>query len=452
MNENSNLLPDLLHEEFELQVRGYSRRQVDDFVARRSSEIRELEQRLSRALDEAEHLRRELSATRQQALNGRPAHQEVSERIAKILELADDEARAQKDKANEEIGRFRGEALAEIDRMRADAREQTERMLTAAQEQADRTLATARVEADRTRTSARSEADRLTDDARKKADTSLASAKAQSKRMLDEATARATAIHDGAERRLNLLSNRHGETIRRLSDILEGVSGLVAAETARPSLEDEVALTVAKAVGSRPAEITDGAEGPSALAGSSLLSPPHPSTRVNGPVAPPERMTGVPGTAPAAPPVRPLGRGARQAGGPPIASPAPQPAPAATPPIAAPASQPGQAATAPIAAPATQPGQAATPPMATSAPRPGQAATAPIATSAPTQDSSPAVTGASGTGDTAWPATRSVGADAAMAEPSASSVEQTDHGVLKGPGRPGSSDPDESGPGRVPPG
>jgi cell division septum initiation protein DivIVA len=433
MNENSNLLPDLLHEEFELQVRGYSRRQVDDFVARRSSEIRELEQRLSRALDEAEHLRRELSATRQQALNGRPAHQEVSERIAKILELADDEARAQKDKANEEIGRFRGEALAEIDRMRADAREQTERMLTAAQEQADRTLATARVEADRTRTSARSEADRLTDDARKKADTSLASAKAQSKRMLDEATARATAIHDGAERRLNLLSNRHGETIRRLSDILEGVSGLVAAETARPSLEDEVALTVAKALSSRPAEITDGAEGPSP----SLLSPPHPSTRVNGPVAPPERMTGVPGTAPAAPPVRPLGRGARQAGGPPIASPAPQPAPAATPPIAAPASQPGQAATAPIAAPATQP---------------GQAATAPIATSASTQDSSPAVTGASGTGDTAWPATRSVGADAAMAEPSASSVEQTDHGVLKGPGRPGSSDPDESGPGRVPPG
>jgi cell division septum initiation protein DivIVA len=442
MNENSNLLPDLLHEEFELQVRGYSRRQVDEFVARRSSEILDLEQRLSRALDEAEHLRRELSATRQQALNGRPAHQEVSERIAKILELADDEARAQKDKANEEIGRFRHEALAEIDRMRADAREQTERMLTAAQEQADRTLATARVEADKTRTSARSEADRLTDDARKKADTSLASAKAQSKRMLDEATARATAIHDGAERRLNLLSTRHTETIRRLSDILEGVSGLVAAETARPSLEDEVALTVAKAVGSRPAEITDGAEGPSALAGSSLLSPPHPSTRVNGPVAPPERMTAVPGAASAAAPFRPLGRGARQAGGPPIASPAPQPAP-----------QPSQTATPPIATPAPQPGQAATPPMAAPAPPPGQAATAPIATPAPPQGSSPVgVTGASGTDDTARPGTRSIGADTAMAETSAASAEQADHGVPRGPAEPDGSDPDESGPGRIPPG
>ena len=89
MNENSDLLPNLLHEEFEMQMRGYSRRQVDDFVARRNSEIRELEQRLSRVVDESEQLRRELSTVRQQALSGRPAHEEVSERIAQILKLAD---------------------------------------------------------------------------------------------------------------------------------------------------------------------------------------------------------------------------------------------------------------------------------------------------------------------------------------------------------------------------
>ena len=41
MNENSDLLPNLLHEEFEMQMRGYSRRQVDDFVARRNNEIRD---------------------------------------------------------------------------------------------------------------------------------------------------------------------------------------------------------------------------------------------------------------------------------------------------------------------------------------------------------------------------------------------------------------------------
>src|SRR5215831_7839327 len=57
MNENSDLLPNLQHEEFEMQMRGYSRRQVDEYVARRNVEIRDLEHRLARALDESEHLR-----------------------------------------------------------------------------------------------------------------------------------------------------------------------------------------------------------------------------------------------------------------------------------------------------------------------------------------------------------------------------------------------------------
>ncbi len=248
MNENSDLLPNLLHEEFEMQMRGYSRRQVDDFVARRNNEIRELEQRLARTLDDSEHLRRELSTVRQQALSGRPAHEEVSERISQILKLADDEAHAQKSKADEDIAKQRADAQQESDRVRAEAREQAERMLTAAQEQAERTISAARNEADKTRTAAKTEADRLTSDTRKKADAALAQAKAQAKKVLDEATARATAIHDGAERRLNLLSTRHAETVRRLTDILDGVQGLVAAEAARMSLEEEVNQSVSRAV------------------------------------------------------------------------------------------------------------------------------------------------------------------------------------------------------------
>ena len=248
MNENSDLLPNLLHEEFEMQMRGYSRRQVDDFVARRNNEIRELEQRLARTLDESEHLRREVSTVRQQALSGRPAHEEVSERISQILKLADDEAKAQKNKADDDIAKQRSDAQQESERVRAEAREQAERMLTAAQEQAERTISAARQEADKTRTAARTEADRLTSDTRKKADAALAQAKAQAKKVLDEATARATAIHDGAERRLNLLSTRHAETVRRLTDILDGVQGLVAAEAARMSLEEEVNQSVSRAV------------------------------------------------------------------------------------------------------------------------------------------------------------------------------------------------------------
>jgi cell division septum initiation protein DivIVA len=290
MNENSDLLPNLLHEEFEMQMRGYSRRQVDDFVARRNNEIRELEQRLARSLDDSEHLRREISTVRQQALSGRPAHEEVSERIAQILKLADDEAREQKNKADGDIAQQRSDAQQESERVRADAREQAERMLTAAQEQAERTISAARNEADKTRTAARTEADRLTSDTRKKADAALAQAKAQAKKVLDEATARATAIHDGAERRLNLLSTRHAETVRRLTDILDGVQGLVAAESSRMSLEEEVnqsasrAVSLAEAADAAAAPDEDSSEDNLDLA---LLAPPAPETVATGSVAPP---------------------------------------------------------------------------------------------------------------------------------------------------------------------
>ena len=300
MNENSDLLPNLLHEEFEMQMRGYSRRQVDDFVARRNNEIRELEQRLARSLDDSEHLRRELSTVRQQALSGRPAHEEVSERIAQILKLADDEAKDQKNKADGDIANQRAEAQQESDRVRAEAREQAERMLTAAQEQAERTISAARNEADKTRTGARTESDRLTSETRKKADQALAQAKAQAKKVLDEATARATAIHDGAERRLNLLSTRHTETVRRLTDILDGVQGLVAAEAARMSLEEEVNQSVSRAVSL--AEAADAAAAAAAGAGAGTegegpdgdddrdlakLAPPAPETVASSAVAPP---------------------------------------------------------------------------------------------------------------------------------------------------------------------
>src|SRR5271156_1754970 len=249
MNDNSDLLPNLAHEDaFEMQMRGYSRRQVDEFIARCRSQIRDLEQRLARALDDGEELKRDLATARQQALGAKPAHEEVSERISQILKLADDEARSQKSRAHEDIARQRNDAQQEADKARAEAREQAERMLTAAQEQAERAITSARAEAEKTVTGARAEAERTTGDARKKSETALNSAKAQAKKALDEATARATAIHDGAERRLNLLSTRHNETLKRLTDILDGGSGLVAAENARPSLEDEVDQATAKTI------------------------------------------------------------------------------------------------------------------------------------------------------------------------------------------------------------
>jgi len=256
MNENSDLLPNLAAQEdaFEVQLRGYSRRQVDEFVARCRSQVRELEERLGRSLDDSEQLRQEVKALRQQALGNRPAHEEVSERISQILKLADDEARAQKTRADDDIKKQLADAQQEADRTKKEARDQAEHMLTAAQEQAERAISAARAEEARTRNTPRPGPDTPPAGGRRRADTARSSAKAQAKQTLDEATARATAIHDGAERRLNLLSTRHAETIRRLTEILDGVSGLVAAETARLTLEDEVDQNVAKAIAQKAAE------------------------------------------------------------------------------------------------------------------------------------------------------------------------------------------------------
>src|ERR1700745_2513285 len=244
MNDNSDLLPNLVHEDaFEVQMRGYSRRQVDEFIARCRSQIRDLEQRLARALDDGEGMKRELATTRQQAPGAKPAHEEVSERIAQILKLADDEARSQKSKAHEDIARQRNDAQTEAEKIRTEAREQAERMLTAAQQQAERAITSARAEAEKTvtgarneaektLTSARNEAERTTTDARKKSESALASAKSQAKKALDGAPARPPPTPDAAAPPLTLVPTRRWETIRRLTDILEGVSGLVAAETA----------------------------------------------------------------------------------------------------------------------------------------------------------------------------------------------------------------------------
>jgi cell division septum initiation protein DivIVA len=275
MTDDADLMTDLDSEgTFEVQMRGYSRRQVDEFVARSRSQTRDLEERLSQALDETERVRLELTAARQ-GLSGKPAHEEISERVGQILKLADDEAKAQRHRAQEEIGKQREEAKKEADRIRTEAREQTERMLTAAQEQAENAIATARAEADKMRNSARLETERAISEATKDAESTLATAKAQAKQMLDEATVRASAIHDGAERRLNLLTSRHTETMRRLTEIRDVVTNLVASETSRGSLEDEVAKSVAntfaagggQAAGARTGGAAEARRGPTGRAG-----------------------------------------------------------------------------------------------------------------------------------------------------------------------------------------
>lgn len=269
MTDQGHHLPvELGHDDqFEREMRGYNRRAVDEYVAALRIDLRSLEDakrdlevRLSQALDDVERLKLDLSTARSV---GKPPHQEISERIGQILKLADDEARSVRIRTDEEIAKLRrdaqaetsklrAEAKAETDRTRAEAHEQAELMLSAAHEQAENSVASAKAEADKTRKSAAADAQQVLADAARQAEATVATAKAQAKQQLDEATARASAIHDGAERRLNLLVARHTDSVRRLTEIRDIVTNVVAGESERGSLEDEVTRSVAGALAGLP--------------------------------------------------------------------------------------------------------------------------------------------------------------------------------------------------------
>jgi cell division septum initiation protein DivIVA len=287
MSEHSELLSEA-GMEWEREVRGYNRQQVDNYVAWRAGQVRELESRLSQGLGEIEHLRRELAEARASAR--RPPHEEISERVGQILKLAADEAKAEREHgvadandlreaAKQETDKLRADVKQEVDRLKSDAQDRAERMLTAAQEQADRAVATATAEAEKMVSSAHAAAEQTVSEANEHAESTVSAAMARAKQELDDATARATAIHDGAERRLNLLISRHTETVRRLTEIRDVVTGLVSGEVSRGSLEDEVnrALGV-----QQPA---NGAAAPDGLAGGHEQAQPgtHRMPRQGGP-------------------------------------------------------------------------------------------------------------------------------------------------------------------------
>jgi cell division septum initiation protein DivIVA len=249
MSEHSEYLAEVGIVEWEREVRGYNRQQVDEVVARQTGAIRDLKNSLSQCLGEIERLRGDLSEAHQ--VSARPPHEEISERVGQILKLAADEAKAERERGNAEVNdlrdqakgetdKLRADTKSETDRLRADAQDRAERMLAAAQEQSERAVVAAKAEAEALLSSAQATAEQAVAEASKHAESTMNSALAQAKQQIDEATARANAIHDGAERRLNLLISRHTETVRRLTEIRDVVTSLVSGETARGSLEDEV--------------------------------------------------------------------------------------------------------------------------------------------------------------------------------------------------------------------
>ena len=274
MEDQSSLLQSSMQEDsFEVVMRGYNKRQVDDYVLQCQHHIRDLAQRLALAEQEIERVRADATAALEKA-SSKPVHEEVSARLAQILRLANEEAERERANAADEIAALRAAALADTHNLRELAQRETEELRQQALAETDarrhkvqaetealRDRINAETEALRDRVSgetdvllrqaeldasdererARSEAERLVGDARAAADRDLAeargqaqhleeSARSQSEQLVGAAQERADAVIGEAERRataintvlggrLEVLTGTHRDVVTRLFDL-----------------------------------------------------------------------------------------------------------------------------------------------------------------------------------------------------------------------------------------
>lgn len=276
MTNQHESFPDLMQDEsFEVVMRGYSRGQVREYVTRTRNQIRDLEERLARALEQAEQARVELAEARRRMVETPQSYEDLSPRLAQILKLGEEEAAAKRQEAEADAKRLREEATAEAERLVTSAREQADHILASAQAEAERrvgeastaaenmvaqanaeaeeTVRNAQAEAERTITAARAEAEQTVNHARAEAQATLEAARAEAESTLNSArreaeatlTAaqqRAAALDQHTGQRVAYLTDTHAEVMRRLNEIGSVLGELLQQEQAAGPLVDEAAV------------------------------------------------------------------------------------------------------------------------------------------------------------------------------------------------------------------
>ncbi|MCW2880776.1 MAG: FoF1-type synthase, rane subunit b or b [Sphaerisporangium sp.] len=277
MTNQHDSFPDMMHEDlgFEVVMRGYSRRQVHDHMVRTRNQIRDLEERLARAIDQAEQGRVELSEARRRLAEAPQDYDELGQRLSQILKLAEEEAISKRETADIDAAKTREDAAAECERILAAAQGEAERLvreatadaerllaqagsdaeetLGAARAESDDTLRNARAEADRALTAAQNEAERLMAEANAHAEATLESARTESEATLKVARAEATdaltaaqeravSLDEHTGRRVTFLTDTHTEVMRRLSEMGSVLTDLLHREGTAGALIDESAV------------------------------------------------------------------------------------------------------------------------------------------------------------------------------------------------------------------
>ncbi|MFI6575594.1 cell division protein DivIVA [Nocardiopsis sp. NPDC050513] len=193
---------------------GYDKAHVDDYFVRMDNQFKDLRERLQRMDDELEQYKRDLAIAREKA-QVKPEHEQISERMAEILRITEEEAADRRAKVAAEVEETRQKAEEEIAKRRKDSEKEAERIVSSSRTEANEMVSSAKKEADQLREQAKTEGDRR----------------------LNEAETRAKKIHDTADRRLATLTATHAEALRRLKDMHSTLADLVTAEDKAGALE-----------------------------------------------------------------------------------------------------------------------------------------------------------------------------------------------------------------------
>lgn len=147
MSNETEILPALNEDSFDIVMRGYNRQQVDEYLTRTKQQIQGLEQRLAQAMNEAqeakrqgEQTRRELAETKRLLEGKEPSYDDLGERLSQILKLADQEAATKRTNAEADAERVRNQAAEDAKRIVVDAENQVKQVETAARDRVDKLL------------------------------------------------------------------------------------------------------------------------------------------------------------------------------------------------------------------------------------------------------------------------------------------------------------------------
>jgi cell division septum initiation protein DivIVA len=212
---------------FDTTVRGFNKKQVEEYLGLMRSELATKNDDLAALQAQVDERSRELNQVREEITSlrsetsaaNRPQHEEVSERLAQILRLADEEA-----------DQKRAKAAQEAETALEQARDQSAKVLEAARSAAEGIISAARERAEKEAAAAKAEAEALLANAASSSQATIEDAEQRAAQVLSDADQRTSQITSLQDERLAALREVHTDTLRRLEAVRGVLEKVLIAE------------------------------------------------------------------------------------------------------------------------------------------------------------------------------------------------------------------------------